>query len=259
MVVINLSSVRKNKKLLLGMLITLFLCLALMPWNSGEQQVVLVTSSNTRLLPIYAVDTQDKKIAISFDATWGAEETPKILATLKKYNIKTTFFLVNIWLKKFPEVTKTIAADGHEIGLHSTTHPYFTKLSTEQMKQELKDNHDMIKQICNYDAKLFRPPFGDYDNRVISAVNELGFQTIQWSADSLDWKDLSAQAIYDRVMGRMKPGAIVLFHNNGKHTSEAIESIIPALLKEGYKIVPVSQLIYKQNFFIDPNGTQKKR
>lgn len=241
------------------MLITLFLCLALMPWNSGEQQVVLVTSSNTRLLPIYAVDTQDKKIAISFDATWGAEETPKILATLKKYNIKTTFFLVNIWLKKFPEVTKTIAADGHEIGLHSTTHPYFTKLSTEQMKQELKDNHDMIKQICNYDAKLFRPPFGDYDNRVISAVNELGFQTIQWSADSLDWKDLSAQAIYDRVMGRMKPGAIVLFHNNGKHTSEAIESIIPALLKEGYKIVPVSQLIYKQNFFIDPNGTQKKR
>ena len=259
MLVINLSYIRKNKTLLLGILITLFLCLALMPWESQNPHVVLVTSANARLLPIYAVDAPDKKIAISFDATWGAEETPKILATLKKYNIKTTFFLVNIWLKKFPDMTKTIAADGHEIGMHSTTHPYFTKLSSEQMKQELRDNHAMIKQICNYDAKLFRPPFGDYDNRVIATVNELGFQTIQWSADSLDWKDLSAQAISDRVMSRMKPGAIVLFHNNGKHTAEAIETIIPALLKDGYTIVPISNLIHKQNFFIDTNGIQRKK
>lgn len=241
------------------MLVASFFALAFLPWGNTGSEIVLVTANNTNLVPIYAVDTPEKKVAISFDATWGAEETPKILNTLDKYKIKSTFFLVNIWLKKYPDVAKKIAGKGHEIGMHSTTHPHFTKLSEEEMKQELQDNHQLILTTTNYNAKLFRPPYGDYDNRVVSVVNGLGYKAIQWDVDSLDWKDLSASVIYERVLKRVKPGSIVLFHNNGKHTAEAIESIIAELQKQGYKIVPVSQLIHQGNYYIDSNGRQKTR
>lgn len=258
MVVVDLSPIRKNKTLMLSMLIALFLFLALLPWQD-TQQIVFVSKNANKLVPIYGVDTPEKKVAISFDATWGAEETPKILATLDKYKVKTTFFLVDLWLDKYPDVAKTIAQKGHEIGMHSSKHPYFTKLSKEEMINELENNHKKIKEITGYNAIVFRPPFGDYDNRVITNVEEMGYKTIQWSIDSLDWKDLSAEQINQRVLTRMRPGAIVLFHNNGKHTAEAIETIIPKLLRDGYKIVPITNLIYKDNYYIDSNGLQRKK
>jgi polysaccharide deacetylase family sporulation protein PdaB len=212
-----------------------------------------------RLVPIYRVETQGKKVAISFDAAWGSDITPKLLEILKKHDIKTTFFLVKFWMDKYPDMTRRIAREGHEIGNHSATHPQMGSLPKEQIIKELKTTHDKIKELTGQDAILFRPPFGDYSNTLITTANELGYHVIQWDVDSLDWKNLSAGAIYDRVIRQVKPGSIVLFHNNGKHTAEALEPIINELKKQGYEIVPISRLLIKGNYYIDKSTGEMRK
>lgn len=243
----------------LGVLLLILVCLALLAGPlGGPAEIWLEAMSGTpKLRPIYAVDTQEKKVAISFDACWGAEYTRPILDILKKYNVKTTFFLVNIWIEDYPELVKTIVAEGHEIGLHSATHPDFAKLSEAQMVRELQDNYDAIVRVSGFKPILFRPPFGSYNNTVIQVCQGMGLHVIQWDVDSLDWKDLSAAEIHQRVVKQVKPGSIVLFHNNGKHTAAALPGIIETLQREGYEIVPISQLIYLENYYVDHNGIQR--
>lgn len=208
---------------------------------------------------IYAVDTTEKKIAISFDAAWGAEKTPQILDIMKKYHIKTTFFLVGFWVDKYPDMVKRIVAEGHEIGNHSSTHPDFRTISSGKVIEELSKTSDKIKALTGKSPTLFRPPYGEYNNNVIEISNREGYQVIKWSVDSLDWKDLSASQIFQRVAVGIKPGDIVLFHNNGKYTVESLTPIIEKIQKDGYKIVPISEILYKDNYYIDKNtGIMKK-
>lgn len=217
----------------------------------------LSVSASDRRIPIYSVDTPDKRVAISFDAAWGADKTPVLLDILDEYKVKTTFFLVSFWVEKYPEVTQEIVRRGHELGMHSATHPDFTALSKEQMHRELRNNYETIVRVSGFKPHLFRPPFGAYNNRVIEVVeDEEGFVTIQWSVDSLDWKDVTADDIAQRVLGNIKPGDIVLFHNNAEETPRALPRILETLQKDGYQIVPISQLIYKDNYRIDHQGRQ---
>jgi len=252
---------RRKYKWGVGLILTvLMLGMVLAPAQlTGRNYLISMVAKTFKLLPIYSVDVPDKKISISFDATWGSERTQKILDILDKHQVKTTFFLVNIWLKDYPDMARLIAKKGHEIGMHSTTHPHFTQLSEGQMEQELKDNFQMIQEITGQKPVLFRPPFGDYNNTVIRTIDNLGFKTIQWSVDSLDWKDLSAEQIQERVLNKIKPGAIVLFHNDGKNTPEALDPILTTLEKEGYKIVPISELLLKGDYYIDYAGVQRNK
>ena len=222
-------------------------------------QLLGAVASGPRLLPIYEVATERQAIAISFDASWGAEHTENILDTLDDYGIQTTFFLVNIWVQDYPELAAEIAKRGHEIGLHSVSHPHFSELSTEQMQTELRENFRLIQETTGTSPRLFRPPFGDYNNQVIQTSEELGFQPIQWSVDSLDWKDLSADEICNRLLQDLHAGDIVLFHNNGKHTAEALPRIIAACQEKGLDIVPVSELLLDGETYIDANGVQRKK
>jgi len=224
--------------------------------NSSESAV---TGIQKRLVPIYYVDTEEKKIAISFDASWGAEHTPKILEILRENNLKTTFFLTGFWIDKYPDLVKQIAAEGHELGNHTATHPHLNTLDKNAIKEELKKVHASLYELTGQEPFLFRAPFGEYSNKVIEAAGELNYFTIQWSVDSLDWRDLSKQEIVSRVTGQLHPGAIVLFHNNGTHTAAALPEILAFAKKKGYEIVPVSELIYKDNYYIDSSdGAQKK-
>lgn len=227
---------------------------------NDAQEIVSVVTGKENSKPIYQVDTDEKKVAISFDACWGAEKTDEILKILDENSVKATFFLVNIWLEDYPDKAKEVAKRGHEIALHSTTHPHFTHLSKEEMKEELTANKEMVKKVTGYDAKLFRPPFGDYNNEVIKTAKGLGLTTIQWSVDSLDWKEnLSAQEITKRITERLQKGAIILMHNDGQYTPEVIKVILPELKKQGYKIVPVSELLIKEGWYVDNQGIQRKR
>ncbi len=227
--------------------------------DDAKELVSMVTGSEAAK-PIYKVDTDEKKVAISFDACWGAERTEDILDILDDNRVKATFFLVNIWLEDYPDKAKEVAERGHELGLHSTTHPHFTRLSREEMKEELSKNKEMVKEITGYDAVVFRPPFGDYNNEVLKTAEELGLTTIQWSVDSLDWKEnLSAQDITKRILERVENGSIILMHNDGQHTPSVIKVVLPELKRQGYSVVPVSALLIKEDSYVDSQGIQRKK
>ena len=210
-----------------------------------------------KLVPVYSVETNEKQVAISFDAAWGADKTEKIMQICKEYNAGATFFLVGFWVDKYQDMVKKIDANGFEIGTHSNTHPDMTKLSKDSVKQELQTCVSLIENLTEKKVELFRPPFGAYNNTVIEVSKELGLIPIQWSVDSLDWKGLSAKDITTRIINGAKNGSIILCHNNSDHIVEALPMIFDRLKAKGYKITAVGDLIYKQNYTIDRNGVQK--
>ena len=220
---------------------------------------ILAVMIKDRQLPIYCVETDEKKVAISFDAAWGDQYTENILNTLDQYNVKSTFFLVGFWVDKYPDMVKKIKERGHDVGNHSSTHPHMSKLSEEQISQELNNTGNKIKDITGEIPFLFRPPFGDYNNRLIETATKNGYYTIQWDVDSLDWKELGTQPVVDRVTRNVKKGSVVLFHNNAKYVSEYLPLVIERLQKDGYKIVPISELIIRENYIIDHTGMQKNK
>lgn len=231
----------------------------LLSFSPSMRQLCSAAASALRSLPVYSVQRDDGMLSISFDASWGAERTEQILDILDEYNVRATFFLVNIWLEDYPELARRIAARGHEIGMHSVSHPQFSTLNASQMEEELWGNYRKIKELTGYEPRLFRPPFGDYNNEVISVVAAQGFVPIQWSVDSLDWKDYSAEKICERVLKKISGGDIVLFHNDGLHTAEALPQILETLQSRGLQLCPISELLLKSESYIDINGKQRPK
>ena len=212
--------------------------------------------STLRKLPIYSVNRLDKCISISFDCAWGVDYTDKLLEIMEKENVKCTFFMVEFWAKKHPDYLKKISDAGHEIGTHSATHPYMSKLSRDAIVRELTTSTMAIEQVTGKKVELFRPPYGDYNDQLIEVAGELGLFTIQWDVDSLDWKDLSATEISNRVISKVKNGSIVLFHNQGLHTHESLRNIIRTLKDKGYQFLPIGEMIYRKDYKILTDGTQ---
>jgi peptidoglycan-N-acetylglucosamine deacetylase len=222
----------------------------------GESIPVL----NQRLVPIYKVARDDQKIAITLDGTWGANYTEELLEIFQEHDLQITFFFAGFWLEKYPDLVKKIAAAGHEIGNHTYTHPHCNSLSKEKLTKELEDTSNLIEKLTGKRPKYFRPPFGEYNNRVIRTAEELGYQVIQWSLDSLDWQEPGVDYITKRILGRVKDGDIILMHNNAPDTPQALKILIPELQKKGLQIVPLSQLIYQDNYYVEPHsGVQIKR
>ncbi|MBR1970984.1 MAG: polysaccharide deacetylase family protein [Clostridia bacterium] len=244
-----------NKKKLIILTVALSLCIVLI--SSIIISPHAPTSALYKKTPIYRVDRADKVIALSFDAAWGRDETLKILSVLDKYNVKATFFLVAFWAEKYPDLVKTIVSSGHEIGTHSSTHPHFNSLSMDKKRAELQSSVQRITAIANYKITNFRPPFGEYDDSLLTLCKELKLNAVQWDVDSLDWKGLSASEITQRVMSKVKSGSIILCHNDGEHTAQAIEEFIPKLINEGYHITTVENTLIKGEYYTDSNGEQK--
>lgn len=211
-----------------------------------------------RELPIYCVQTEEKKIALSFDAAWGNEDTAKILEILKKHDVKVTFFMTGGWVENYPDDVKAILAEGHDLGNHSENHKYMTKLSDGEKTEELMKVHNKVKELTGYDMFLFRPPYGDYDNGVVKTAKECGYYTIQWDVDSLDWKDYGVDSIIKTVTQHkhLGNGSIILCHNGAKYTAEALDKMITTLKEAGYELVPISELIIRENYHMDHEGRQ---
>lgn len=213
------------------------------------------TAAKNRLLPVYKVERTDNKCAISFDAAWGADKTRQIMDVCDRYNVKATFFLVGFWVDKYPEMVREINERGFEIGTHSNTHPQMSKLSQSDVAAQLSVSSKKIYDITGTEVKLFRPPFGDYNNTLVSTAAEQGLLTIQWSVDSLDWKGLSAKEIATRVQ-KAQSGDIILCHNNSDHIVEALPLVFEALALKGLSVVPVGELVYYDNYTINAAGKQ---
>ena len=213
-------------------------------------------SAATRQLPIYCVEQEKKVCAISFDAAWGADNTQKILDVLGKYQVKATFFVVGNWADQYPEQAKAIVDSGCELMNHSNAHDHYNSLSADQIISDVNTCNDKIEALTGIRPTLIRCPFGEYDDHVISAIRSIGMEPIQWDVDSLDWKGISADEIVKRVTGKVANGSIVLFHNAGEHTPEALPAILDYLLGEGYEIVPISSILLQCDYYLDHTGRQ---
>lgn len=209
-----------------------------------------------RELPIYSVGRDDKHISVTFDCAWGTEHTDAILGALAAENVRATFFMVEFWAEKYPEYVKKIDEAGHEIGTHSATHSYMSKLSAAAVAAELESSSAAIEKVTGKEVELFRAPYGDYDDLLIETAAAQGYTTVQWDVDSLDWKDLSASEIALRVTGGARQGSIILCHNNGLHTAEALPAVFSALQSAGYTFVPVGELLIRGPSTIDAAGRQ---
>ena len=251
---IDLRGILKKNKAVLSAL-GFILAIALIFWAVNSPMIVGVSAAQ-RKLPIYNVQRDDKTVAISFDAAWGNEDTQTLIDILNQYQVHTTFFVVGDWADRYPESVKALADAGHEVMNHSSHHAHFSKLSSEEIKNDLAACNDKISAITGVSPVLFRCPYGEYDDHVIEAVGEAGMTAIQWDVDSLDWKGISAEEIQTRVLKNIRPGSIVLFHNAAEHTPEALPGILESLLNDGYKIVPISELLLEGDYTIDNTGKQ---
>lgn len=166
--------------------------------------------------------------------------------------------MVGDWVDKYKDATKKISDAGNEIGNHSNTHPHVNNLSYEKNIMQIKECAEKIEKITGKKSTLYRGPYGEYNNTVIQAAQEQKHTTIQWSLDTLDYTGLTGNEMWDRLNGKLKNGDIILMHNGTKHTADSLDMIITKIKEQGYTIVPVSELIYKENYTIDVNGIQKK-
>ena len=216
------------------------------------------SASTLKKIPIYSVQTDESKIAITFDAAWTNQDTQELIKILKKHNAKATFFVVGDWAEKFPESVKAFHNAGHTIANHSDTHKAFSKCSREEIHEEIVNCNEKLEKITGENVTLLRAPSGDYTDQSIEIANSLEMQTIQWNVDSLDYTGLSVDEIVQRVLSSAENGSIVLFHNGVENTAEALDIILTNLSAQGYTFVSVNELIYKDNYYLDHTGRQHK-
>ncbi|MBQ8869029.1 MAG: polysaccharide deacetylase family protein [Oscillospiraceae bacterium] len=235
----------------LFLLITVLL-IALVP--HGVEAVT--TAAAQRKIPIYSVQTDKKQIALTFDAAWGNSDTDKLLKILADNNAKATFFFTGEWVSKYPDDVSKIYAAGHTCANHSDKHGHIDKMTADELRADVIACNDKIKAVTGQTPILYRGPYGEYNNTLLSEVEKLNMYGVQWDIDSRDWQKKSVEQMVKTVTENAKNGSILLFHNDLENTPAAVEQILKILTKEGYAFVTADELIYKNNYYIDSAGRQ---
>ncbi|MFO8061127.1 MAG: polysaccharide deacetylase family protein [Bacillota bacterium] len=190
--------------------------------------------------------TRDRLVALTFDA--GSDEgiAAEILDILAEYDATATFFLTGAWMQMSPSAAGRIVEEGHALGNHSYSHPDFTEISVEKMREEIRRTDDLAQELLGTTLQPhFRPPYGAYNAQVLEVLASEGYRySVMWTVDSLDWRGISAEEIVERVKNHLRPGAVILMHvGSGTHTAEAFPQMLDHLLSEGYTPVTLDQLI----------------
>ena len=216
---------------------------------------------------ILTFDVEEWFHLLDFDATrteaeWGKyevrihENVERIFHILEETDTKATFFVIGWVAKTYPELVRRIA-DRYQIGCHTMNHQLVWQQSPAEFRADVETGVKMLEDITGKKVVLFRPPYGDYNDRLIKTCEKGGFYAIQWDVDSLDWKDISARDISKRIIERTKSGSIILCHNNALNTLEALPEIFANLIGRGYEFVGISDLIYTENFKVDANARHR--
>ena len=193
------------------------------------------------------------------NCAWNADDIDQILRILQDNQTKITFFMVGDWIDKFPEAAKKIHEAGHEIASHSNTHPHVNQLTYEKNIEEIEKSNDKIEKITGKRTKIYRAPYGEYNDIVIKAAQDKGYHTIQWNLDTLDYTGLTGEEMWKRLEGKIKEGDIILSHNGTKHTADSLDQLLKNIKNKGLEVVCVSDLIAQENYTINNNGTQIKK
>jgi polysaccharide deacetylase family sporulation protein PdaB len=229
-----------------------------LPFFEDDNYELEVLAGKQKELPVYYVERDDPKIALTIDAAWEDDRTPFILDELDKQGVKATFFLTGIWVDQYPEHVKEIAARGHEIGNHTDTHPHMNKLNADQLQKEVKALDDKIEELTGTRCTTFRAPYGEYNDLGITTLRAMDYEVIQWNIDTIDWREeRSTQQILNSVLPKLKPGSIILCHNNGFRIEDYLPQLINGAKEQGFEFVTVSELLLPDPVIIDVNGCQK--
>ena len=250
--------VRKDKIISYMVSVCTVIILMVMAFSISKSQEVVETAASIKKLPIYNVQTDENKVALTMNCAWNADDIDSILQTLEKHNVHITFFMVGDWVDKYADAVKKIADKGHEIGNHSNTHPHVNQLNLEKNIAEIEETAKKIKKITGKATTLYRGPYGEYNDTVIQAAEAQNHYTIQWNIDTLDYSGLTGEEMWSRIENKLEKGSNKLMHNGTKHTADSLDSILSKIKQKGFKIVTVSDLIYKENYKINVNGTQMK-
>lgn len=216
----------------------------------------VTASADEVKLPIYCVDRGDNKIALTFDCAWGNSNTDELLSILKNANAKATFFVTGEFCDKYPEDVKKFYDAGHSVQNHSDTHPHVEGMNINSLIEDTRECSRKIKMITGEEPTLYRSPYGEYDNNVITTVEGMGLKVIQWSVDSIDWEDPDPYTIYERIVSKTESGSILLFHNDLENTTKALPEILTELLQDGFEFAAVEDMIYYEDYYIDSTGKQ---
>lgn len=230
---------RRRKTQLYVAILVLVVLLSILVHNQVLQDVFAPTISGA----FYRVNTNRKVVAFTFDVVWTPAETRKILEILDRYHVRSTFFLTGTWLRKNSTLAREILAYGHEIGLHGYSQMYLTELDDTELSREFELMEEALREELNYSTFLFRPPYGELDQRVFDFTRKKGYTTVLWSINPHDWLEPGVDRIVGRVSRNIHKGAIILFHTSTVQTSEALPQIIQGLRLREYETVPVSELL----------------
>ncbi len=212
-----------------------------------------------KLYPIYRVDTDEKTVALGINCAWEDDDTDEFLNILKEKNVKATFFVTGEFVQRCENAVLRISNAGHEIGNHSDSHPDMQKLGEEQIKKEITSAERKIQKVTGVRPTLFRAPSGSYNTTLIQTANDMGYHCVQWDCDTVDWKGYTADEMIEKVMKKLQNGSILLLHLGAEHTVEALGKMIDEIQKQGYDVLPVSELIYTENYYVDRQGVQHKK
>ena len=219
------------------------LCLSVsVPVRAGAEE----PSAEVIDRPVWRVSTDEKLIALTFDDGPHPHFTDAVLGVLAKYDVKATFFEIGRNIELYPDVTRRVVADGHELGNHTYHHPHLSRISDEALLGELASCGSAAEKTVGAAPVLFRPPEGARTPARCKLLGEQGYRQILWSVDTNDWRGHSAEEIGRTVLRSVKAGDIVLMHDYVSRRFQgaaALETIIPALQKEGYRFVTVSELL----------------
>ncbi|MBO8167729.1 MAG: polysaccharide deacetylase family protein [Thermoanaerobacteraceae bacterium] len=231
------------KRILLVWSTLLILVILFSAWWYLWRQVTVPTTVE----PIYQGEQSKKQMALTFNVDWGQEYLPDILSILREKGVKATFFLTGRWTKKYPEHARKIAEAGHEIGNHGLKHRSPNQMTEQQNREDIKQAENYIKEVTGVKTKLFAPASGERQDHVLRAADSLGYTTILWSIDTIDWrKNRTADQILSKVLDKAHNGAIVLMHPT-QATVQALPNIIDNLLAQGYQLKTVSQILPETN------------
>ncbi len=213
------------------------------PHQAIIQASPIVHKNMSKISEVTHGDKNKPLIALTFDDGFAPAESQMMLDTLKEKHVEATFFLKGNWMAEEPVLTQTILADGHEIGNHSYDHPQFTKLTPLRARQEIQDQENILVRDHQYSPHpYFRFPYGARNAKSLKLVNDMGYTSIMWDIDTLDWQK-DSDYVVNEALTKAHNGAIILMHLGKPSTVKALPLIIDGLRAKGFQLVTISTLI----------------
>jgi len=203
---------------------------------------IVTEAFSTATAPYYYGDKSSNKVCLMINVYWGTEYLDEMLAILKENDVKTTFFVGGYWVAKNNEMLRKIVADGHEIGNHGYHHKDQATISTQQNTDEIYMTQELVSSVADVEMTLFAPPSGSFNNKVLSVAESLGYKTILWTHDTVDWRDKDSDLIYSRATKDTVSGDLILMHPTEK-TVEALSNIIATLKEKGLVLTTVTEVL----------------